>query len=165
MSEDICGYEDTSSGEPCEWSPGDSCPFHNVDDPPDNGRPTKLTKEREEKIAQAIEDGKSMRSAARMAGVHPNTIFAWLDRGEGQDEGIYADFHDRIERARGHGEDYYHSLAMELAIENGDHRFIASLMKQRYPESWGETETGVDGVTIEVGSEVVEIEADADAPH
>jgi hypothetical protein len=31
-----------------------------------------------------------------------------------------------------------------LARENGDHQFIASLMKQRYPDSWGETETGVE---------------------
>jgi len=52
---------------------------------------------------------------------------------------------------------------MELAKENGDHRFIASLMKQRYPDSWGETDTGVDAdnVTIEVSEDVAATWPDA----
>ena len=40
--------------------------------------------------------------------------------------------------------------------EGGDLRFIASLMTQRYPDSWGDTETGVeaDTVKLEVSSDV-----------
>jgi hypothetical protein len=37
-----------------------------------------------------------------------------------------------------------------MAKEDGDHRFIASLMKQRYPDSWGDTETGVEADTVEI---------------
>jgi len=85
-----------------------------------------------------------------MAGVTPQTVYNWLDRGDGQEEGVYADFFDRIARAKGHGEDYYFNLALELARENQDHRFIASLMKQRYPDSWGDTETGVDADTVKL---------------
>ena len=129
-----------------------------VDEPDNIGRDSKLTKEREEQIASAIEDGKSMVSAARMAGVSPNAVYSWLEKGEEQEEGIYAMFHDRLTRAKGHGEDHYFNLAMELAKENGDHRFIASLMKQRYPDSWGETDTGVDADTVklEVSERVAE---------
>jgi len=158
MSDDVCGSTDTSSGEPCQFSPGDSCPWHNTDNPPDNGRDSKLSKEREEKIAQAIEAGKSMTIAARKAGVSRNAVYSWIEKGEDQDEGIYADFHDRIMRARGEGEDFYLSLALKMAKENGDHRFIASLMKQRYPDSWGETDTGVDADTVklEVSERVAE---------
>jgi hypothetical protein len=35
-----------------------------------------------------------------------------------------------------------------------------SLMKQRYPDSWGETETGVDASEVTVESEVVEVTRD-----
>jgi len=156
MTEDICGAE-TVSGEPCQ-NPAESCPWHNVENPPKNGRDSKLTKEREEKIAQAIEKGKSMTIAARKAGISRNAVYSWIEKGEDQDEGIYADFHDRLMRARGHGEDFYLSLALDMAKENGDHRFIASLMKQRYPDSWGETDTGVeaDTVTLEVSERVAE---------
>jgi predicted DNA-binding protein YlxM (UPF0122 family) len=160
MSEDICGSEDTSSGEACQWDESERgpCPYHTKEEPTDAGRDSKLTKEREEKIAQAIEQGKSMTIAARKAGVSRNAVYSWIEKGEDQDEGVYASFHDRLMRARGEGEDFYLSLALDMAKENGDHRFIASLMKQRYPDSWGETDTGVDAdnVTIEISEEVAE---------
>jgi len=155
MSEDdVCGSLNTTSGEPCQFSPGDSCPWHNTDNPPDNGRPSKLSYERQEKIATAIEQGKSLNSAARMAGVDPSTVYGWVDRGEAAieagKENEFADFYKRLTHAKGYGEDFYFGLALELARENGDHRFIASLMKQRYPDSWGDTETGVDADVVDV---------------
>lgn len=138
---DKCGAP-TTKDEPCQ-NPAESCPWHEPD-PPDTGRPSKLSYERQEKIAQAIEAGKSMNSAARMAGVTPNTVFNWIDRGEAEEqagnENEYTEFLRRITRARGEGEDFYFSLALQLARENEDHRFIASLMKQRYPDSWAEGE-------------------------
>lgn len=138
---DICGSTDTTSGEPCKFSPGASCPWHNEDkETPDNGRPTKLSYERQEKIATAIEKGKSLNSASRMAGVDPATVYNWIDRGESEKkagkENEFTDFYERITHAKGHGEDFYFSLALQLARENEDHRFIASLLKQRYPDSW-----------------------------
>jgi len=160
VTDDTCGYE-TADGTPCEHPAcrdDGRCWIHtDTDGRVEVGRDSKLTKEREEKIAQAIENGKSITSAARMAGVSRNAVYSWLEKGEDQDEGVYADFHDRITRAKGHGEDFYFNLALELARENEDHRFIASLMKQRYPDSWGETETGVDADTITVSSDVVEV--------
>jgi rubrerythrin len=158
MTKDICGSTDTSSGEPCKWNESEKgeCPFHNTDNPPDNGRDSKLTKEREEKIAQAIERGKSINSAARMAGISPQTVYNWLDRGEDEANTVYRDFFERITRAKGYGEDKYFNVIWEMAKEEGDHRFLASLMKQRYPDSWGDTDTGVkaDSVTIEVSENV-----------
>jgi hypothetical protein len=156
-----CGYE-TADGTACSHPacrPDGRCWIHTeAEEPADVGRDSKLTKERQEQIAQAIEQGKSVTSAARMAGVSRNAVYSWLDKGEDDETGVYAEFHDRITRARGHGEDHYFGLAMELAKENGDHRFIASLMKQRYPDSWGETDTGVeaDTVKLEVSERVAE---------
>lgn len=151
-NDDICGSEDTSSGEPCQWNVSDrgECPFHDRENPPDNGRDPKLTKQRQEQIATAIENGRSMTCAARRAEISRNSVYSWIEKGEDQDEGIYADFYDRITRARGEGEEFYLNLALQMAKEDGDHRFIASLMKQRYPDSWGETETGVEADKVEL---------------
>jgi len=150
---DICG-ETKNNGEKCTYSPKYSdgkCGHHTEEKgPEDRGRPTKLTKQREEQIASAIENGRSMTSAARMAGVSRNAVYSWIEKGEDQDEGVYAEFHDRLRRAQGNGVDFYFSLALEMAREEGDHRFIASLMKQRYPDSWGDTETGVDADTVKL---------------
>jgi len=151
-ADDLCGAP-TSKGGECQ-NPAESCPWHGTDDPPKNGRPSKLSYDRQEKIATAVEAGKSLTSAARMAGVDRTTVYGWIDRGEADKEAgednEYVDFYDRLTRAKGHGEDFYFSLALEMAKEDGDHRFIASLMKQRYPDSWGETETGVDADTVKL---------------
>lgn len=148
MPDDICGSENTTSGEPCKFSPGDSCPYHDVEETPDNGRPSKLTYERQEGIATMLEEGRSMESAARTNGVDPATVYNWLDRGEAEykqdNSNEYRDFYERVVRAKGHGEEWYFNTVVQIAKEEGDHRFLASLMKQRYPDSWGDTETGVD---------------------
>jgi len=148
MTNEKCGAE-TTKGTPCQ-NDAESCPWHNTDSPPDNGRDSKLTKEREEQIAQAIERGKSINSAARMSGISPQTVYNWLDRGEDESNTVYADFFERITSAKGYGEDRYFNVIWELAKEEGDHRFLASLMKQRYPDSWDETETGVDANQVEI---------------
>jgi len=153
-----CGAE-TTSGEPCQ-NPADSCPWHNTENPPENGRPSKLTHAKQEAIAADIEQGRSMRSAARKQDLTPQTVMNWMQRGESDLEedkaNEYTDFFERITRAKGYGEEWYMQTIIELAQENEDHRFLMSLMKQRYPDSWGETETGVesDGVTINVSEEI-----------
>jgi transposase-like protein len=166
---ETCGHE-KNDGEPCTFEPkypDGKCGHHTEHDTGAErreGRPSKLSYERQEKIATAVEAGKSITSAARMAGVDRTTVYGWLDKGEAAkqagEENEFAEFYDRLTRAKGHGEDFYFGLALELAKENEDHRFIASLMKQRYPDSWGETETGVESVEINVTSDVVEVTED-----
>ena len=155
-----CGAE-TTQGHPCENNK-ESCPWHNTDNPPDNGRPTKLSHAKQEAIAADIEQGRSMRSAARKQDLTPQTVMNWMQRGEADleegKENEYTQFFERITRAKGYGEEWYMQTIIELAEENEDHRFLMSLMKQRYPDSWGETETGVesDTVNIEVSERVRE---------
>ena len=157
--DELCGAE-TSKGGTCQ-NPADSCPWHNTDDPPENGRPSKLTHSVQEAIASDIERGRSMRSAARKQDLTPQTIMNWMQRGEADLEehkaNEYTDFFQRITRAKGYGEEWYMKTIIELAEENEDHRFLMSLMKQRYPDSWGETETGVEATEITVTSDVVEV--------
>ena len=157
--EELCGAE-TSKGGTCQ-NPVESCPWHNTDNPPKNGRPSKLTHSVQEAIASDIERGRSMRSAARKQDLTPQTIMNWMQRGEADLEehkaNEYTDFFQRITRAKGYGEEWYMKTIIELAEENEDHRFLMSLMKQRYPDSWGETETGVEATEITVTSDVVEV--------
>lgn len=157
MSDDICGSDDTTSGEPCGFTPGDSCPYHNTDDPPDNGRPTKLTYERQENVAAMIEQGHSITAAARANGVHRETIHNWMKRGEQQDEGVFADFFDRLTRAQGTGEQQYVAALIEIAKENDDTATLMSMLKQRYPESWGDVDRGEQstGVNVHLDSDDV----------
>jgi len=165
--DDICG-EEKNNGEECTYSPkypDGKCGHHTKHDTgADNpeGRPTKLTYERQEGIASMVEEGRSINSAARVHNISVPTIYNWLDRGESEykegNENIFAEFFQRITRAKGYGEEWYFNTVVEIAKEEGDHRFLASLMKQRYPDSWGETDTGVDAdtVTIEVSEDVAQ---------
>ena len=147
-----CGVT-TSQGHPCK-NPKESCPWHNTDEPPENGRPTKLTMEKQEGIAQMIERGDSIRAAARSHGLHHETILNWISRGEdayrNDEENIYRDFFDRLTRAKGKGENTYKNAIMQIAIETEDARLLMSMLKQRYPDSWGDTETGVDANTVKL---------------
>jgi len=158
MEDERCGAE-TTSGDPCK-NAADSCPWHGDDETPDTGRPSKLSHSVQEAIAADIEQGRSMRSAARKQDLTPHTVMNWMQRGEADleedKENEYTEFFTRITRAKGYGEEWYLDTIMELAEENEDHRFLMSLMKQRYPDSWGETETGVeaDTVKLEVSEDV-----------
>jgi len=154
MSEDVCGSLNTTSGEPCQFSPGESCPWHDTETPPDTGRPTKLSYDRQEKIASAIEDGKSISIAARKNDVSPKTVSNWAQKGEADleqgKENEYTEFFRRFERALGYKEDWYLQLIIDMARENGDHRFLMSLLKNEFPDEWGDTETGVDADVVDV---------------
>jgi len=162
-STDICGHI-KNDGEECEFQPkypDGKCGFHTEEDEPIEedtrdgpGRPTKLTYEKQEKIASDIEQGRSMASAARKQDITPQTVHNWMQRGESDKEegkeNEYTEFFERLTRAKGYGEEWYFQAIMDLAQENEDHRFLMSLMKQRYPDSWGETETGVDADTVKL---------------
>jgi transposase-like protein len=154
MSKDICGSEDTTTGEPCQFKPGESCPWHDVEEQPDTGRPTKLSYERQEKIAGAIENGKSISIAARKNDVSPRTITNWAEKGEADlengKENEFTEFFQRFRRALGEKEDWYLELILEIARENGDHRFLMSLLKNEFPDQWGDAETGVDADTVNI---------------
>lgn len=166
MTDDECG-EVKNDGEPCTFSasyPDGKCGHHTEHDTGAErreGRPSKLSYERQEQIAQDIEQGRSMSSAARKVGVTPETVINWVDRGraeaESGKENEYTEFFERLTRAKGEGEEFYFKTIVEMAQEEGDHRFLASLMKQRYPEAWDDTETGVDAPEITVESDVVRV--------
>ena len=150
-----CGHT-TAEGTPCQLpgSFGDGkCHHHtDFDGPEDAGRPTKLTKERQERIASIIEQGGSIREACGRAGIHRETFGNWMKRGQEQSEGVFAEFFDRLTRARGEGEGTYRQALMQIAIQSDDTATLMAMLKQRYPESWGDVNRGEQsgGVVVNV---------------
>jgi len=118
------------------------------------GRPRKRpSKEQEENIASVIEGGRSIHEACRRAGVHPSTFYSWMEYGEDEPESAWGDFRERLVRARGEGEGQYRQTLMMLAEETGDTATLMAMLKQRYPESWGDVDRGEQqgGVVVNVG--------------
>lgn len=163
MSDDKCGYEGTTTGKPCQH-PAGSCPVpSHREAAPDGGNPqgrkTALNADLIERITTPIAEGKSVTSAVRMAGIPKSTFYNWLDRGESEEDTVYADLWDRYTRARGLGEDYVYSTVWEIAEREGDLATLMSILKQRYPESWGDVDRGEqagDKTVIKLPEEVTD---------
>lgn len=96
MTDDICGSEDTTSDDPCQFSPGDSCPYHDTDDPPDNGRPSKFDDVRDE-LLSAADSFLNIEQVANKGGVAKSTLYRYLDE--------HDDFQNEFKRARGDAAD------------------------------------------------------------
>jgi len=165
MSDNTCGYPLDGGGE-CQnpATEGDSCwiEAHGGHATPGRNRepPSKAT---QEKIASAIEEGASIQEACRRAGVHREQFYRWMQYGQDEEAGPFQEFRDRLVRARGEGESQYREALLELARENGDTATLMAMLKQRYPESWGDVDRGeqTGGVTVNVG-EPEEYEVDPD---
>src|SRR5947199_10829600 len=67
-------------------------------------RPTKLTPEVTERIVQAVKAGNYVHVAAQAAGISPSTFYRWMERGERESDGIYAEFYTAVRRAEGEAE-------------------------------------------------------------
>lgn len=156
---DTCGHPTADGdGPPCELPASKSdgrCHHHTeTDERAREGRPRERpSKEQEENIASVIEAGGSIREACRRAGVHPETFYRWMEYGQEDPESAWGDFRERLVRARGEGEGQYRNTLIELAEETGDTATLMAMLKQRYPESWGDVDRGeqASGVVVNVG--------------
>ena len=169
MSDDkpTCNAE-TEAGEQCKNAASDNgycwIPSHNPDIEGDEypaGRSSKLTLERQERIASMIEQGHSMTAAARANGINKATLFNWMARGEAENtagnENEYTALYDRVTRARGTGEQNYVNHIRKLADESNDTAALISMLRQRYPESWGDVNRGKQAGGVNVYTEPSEV--------
>jgi len=166
MGDDVCGHP-TADGDPCQnpASDGDSCwlDAHGGSAAPSGRDRRQPSREEQERIADVIESGGSIREACRRAGVHVSTFYSWMEYGEEEDAGPFQEFRERLVRARGEGEGKYRQTLMAIAEENGDTATLMAMLKQRYPEAWQDVDRGEQaGSTIEVSSEVVTVESAED---
>lgn len=144
MTDDTCGSTDTATGDPCQRQAGwgtdldhGRCKAHR-----ERGRPTKLTYDRQEAIAAAIEDGDPIVAACRKNGITHKTHTNWMDRGKQQDEGVFADYFRRLAHALGHDQSEKTDVVWERAKAEGDVDAMLTVLKQRYPETWQDQDLG-----------------------
>lgn len=109
MTEDICGYEGTTTGEPCR-NPADSCPVDSHSQTRTDGaggRPSKFTDERAMDAIRAARDGLSEAGCGRAAGVSHTTIARWKDKNPTFEDGSGEthEFRAAFRRARNAGEE------------------------------------------------------------
>lgn len=117
-------------------APGNElCGFHLRDR---GGRPTLLTDEVAERIANLLAAGNHDEVAARSAGVAPRTLREWLHRGlssAARDE-PYRRLRARLDEARANGE-ASHVARIARAAADGDWKASAWFLERSYPSRWG----------------------------
>jgi hypothetical protein len=104
------------------------------------GRPTKLTKENQEIICKAVENGATYRVASLVAGVGYSTFNDWMKAGrEAKRKNKYSEFSEAVERASAKCEA---RMAEAIVIAGkSDWRAAESFLKRRDPENWGDKQT------------------------
>lgn len=132
MTDDICGYEGTTTGEPCRH-PAGSCPVDSHSTGA-GGRPSTFTDELAQQAITAAEKGKSESGIEREVGVGHRTIFGddgWVDQDLTftDNGGETREFSSAIRRARARGEDDW---VAEGRGEDGDTSFAKFMLSTSY---------------------------------
>jgi len=161
MSEDICGSADTSTGEPCQFSPGDSCPWHDPDADPDTRKPTlKQDTDLTDRVADRLAAGDTVAEAcAEVNGVSESSFYEWRQRGRNESGTVFSEFLEETTRAR-KGAGRKDRAELERALrETGDTRTWYKLHMKQYGDQYGDEEMDMrdESNAVEVESEVVTV--------
>jgi len=119
------------------------------------GRPTKLTPELQRTIVVAITGGNYIETAAAMAGVNKETLYAWLRRGA-KEPGIYREFSDAVEKALAQAETR-DVLLIGRAAET-QWQAAAWRLERKFPQRWGRR----DHLKLSVSDEDIDAEIEAE---
>jgi len=156
MSEDICGSTNTTSGEPCNFTPGDSCPWHDSENPAE-GRKTRLEENPELKdlIVGELQAGATVPEACAEAGLSSTqTYYNWRDRGrEENPEDVFLEFLEETTHARRIASKNDRRELKSECKERGDTRTWYKLHHDQYGDTYGKEEaedrpTGSEGFGI-----------------
>lgn len=96
-------------------------------------RPSKLDDLTARRIVDAVAKGLPRDTAAKLARIHPSTLFEWLARGRAGDA-EYTEFADRVREAESKGEDEIVGLLRNHA--KGSWQACAWLLERRNPQAW-----------------------------
>jgi hypothetical protein len=105
---------------------------------PRGGRPTLLTVEVGEMIANALRAGNYVQVACRAAGVSRQAFGDWMRRGQ-REAGPYRDFRERIEKALAESEVMHVARISQASKESW--QASAWLLERQFPERWGRVST------------------------
>lgn len=119
------------------------------------GRPTKLTKELIEEIATYLRAGNYIETTAHLVGVHRDSIYEWLKRGNAEiarvsksnrarirkREEIFVEFTDTVKKAQAQAEAMLVAQIGKASEKNWT--AAAWRLERKYPDRWGRTERNV----------------------
>jgi transposase len=102
-------------------------------------RPSKLTPDLAEKIANYISTGNYASVVCGLVGITETTYYSWLEKGRKAKSGKYLEFLESIKKAEAARE------AKWIKDIDGDPSWQSKawLLERRYPERWGKKETHV----------------------
>jgi transposase len=134
---------------------------------------SKLTPERQSRIVEALTQGNYMETSARYAGITPQGMYKWLNRGNAErsrindgdepqpKENVYVDFVEAVEKARAQSEMRNVGLIQKAAVD-GTWQASAWWLERSFPKRWGRSDrvehTGADGGPLEVQVTMDELE-------
>lgn len=112
------------------------------------GRPTKLSPEVTEKICAAIRVGCYMETAAANAGIHKDTLYAWLKSGANDESPEHVAFSDSVQKALAEAE----VTAVERINAAGAEQWqaLAWRLERRFPDRWGRRDRVENTVNLNV---------------
>lgn len=99
------------------------------------GRPSKLSPDRIERLAEALRIGHTRATAAALAGVGESTLYAWLNAANQPDAAPeFLDFLEAVKKAEVEAENSLVSLIRNSAEKSW--QAGAWLLERRYPDRW-----------------------------
>jgi|APHM01.1.fsa_nt_gi hypothetical protein len=159
---DICGAE-TTKGEPCQ-NPKDSCPWHDTDSKPSNGRESKLESHPEiaDLIIEEIEHGATISEALaeveQKTGVHisKSTHRNWMQKGKDEtSEEHFLHYRTGITRARELGKRDDRKSIKQRAIENNDIRLQWKIHMKQYGDEYDDEQTETQAPPFALPEDVI----------
>ena len=100
------------------------------------GRPTKLTRNVHEAIVESVRNGNYIETAARAAGIHPDTLRNWRARGEegGRRNAPFIEFFGALTRAEAEAEERAVKALGDAFAD--DWRAASEYLRRRHPDRW-----------------------------
>lgn len=102
------------------------------------GRKSKLTKEVQNTICQALKAGNTRRASALYAGISETTFYDWLKKGEEKKRGLFPEFLEAVTRAENECEIFHVAILKKHAEK--DWRASIAWLERRRVDDWGKKE-------------------------
>ena len=95
----------------------------------------KFTPKTKKIILEAIENGNTNETAARLAGITEQTFYNWLAKGRDEESGAYKTFLEQVEQAEAKALSFMVDKVRQAAYE--DWRAAGWYLERRRPQDWG----------------------------
>lgn len=101
-------------------------------------RKSKLNKDRQKRICDAIRRGLHLDTAARLAGIDPSTFWRWMKYGEEGRSQTYRNFYKAVKEAEAEAEERLVGHIESAALKCW--QAAAWILERRHPERWARTD-------------------------